>query len=674
MRYNFEIQLLIPLLRLQKYLMKHFTSVCFSLLAGFILSQSISAQDTSVYNKNQVFDPLFTTHEATGFRSANGAPGPKYWQNSVDYSIHATLDEKDTTLKGEVSMIYTNNSPDELNYLWLQLDQNLFDPASRGAATTPVTGDRFDVKGYTKGGYHIESASVIYKGKAYKITPVITDTRMQLRLPFSVRPNGDKINIKVNYFFSIPEYGADRMGRLYTKNGVIYQLAQWYPRMCVYDAVKGWNTLPYTGLGEFYCEYGNFDYYVTVPANMIVAGSGDLQNPEQVLTATEIKRLNEARKSDSTVFIINENEVGDKSTRLAKNGMLTWHFKMQNSRDVSWTASKAFIWDAARINFPSGRKGISMAVYPVESKGYDKYGRSTQYLKHSIEFYSKDYFEYPWNSAVVVAGVALGMEYPGIVFCSYKIGKASLWHDVTHEIGHNWFPMIVGTNERRYMWMDEGMNTFINGYASNFFNHGEYGDTTNRSILGMARTMLRSKDPLMTPPESMSLRDYGQYYSKTAVGLNILRTSVIGPDRFDYAFKTYIKRWAFKHPQPNDFFSTMNDAAGEDLNWFWKEWFYETWKFDQSIKSVKYVDERPENGALITIENLEQMALPVIVKVTEQNGETQIINLPVDVWRRDTDWTFKYNSTSPITSIILDPNGELPDVNRKNNTWEASNK
>lgn len=651
--------------------MKKFSSLCFSLLAALIFSQSISAQDTSLYNKNQVFDPTFTTHESTVFRSANGAPGPKYWQNTVNYSIHATLDEKDTTLRGEVAMTYTNNSPDDLNYLWLQLDQNLFDPQSRGAATTPVSGDRFDVKGYTKGGYHIGSASVVYKGKTYKINPVITDTRMQLRLPFSLKSNGDKIDIKVNYFFSIPEYGADRMGRLYTKNGVVYQLAQWFPRMCVYDAVKGWNTLPYMGLGEFYCEYGNFDYYVTVPADMIVAGSGDLQNQDQVLTPTEIKRLNEARKSDSTVFIINENEIGARSTRPTQKGMLTWHFKMQNSRDVSWTASKAFIWDAARINFPSGRKGISMAVYPVESKGYEKYGRATQYLKQSIEFYSKNYFEYPWNSAVVVAGVALGMEYPGIVFCSYKIGKGNLWHDVTHEIGHNWFPMIVGSNERRYMWMDEGMNTFINGYASNAFNHGEYGDTTKRSILGMARTMTRSKDPLMTPPESISLRDYGQYYSKTAVGLNILRNSVIGPDRFDYAFKTYIKRWAFKHPQPNDFFSTMNDAAGEDLNWFWKEWFYETWKLDQSVKSVKYVNDNAENGALITIENLDKLALPVVVKVTEQNGKSQLIKLPVDVWRRDTDWTFKYNSTSPLTSVVLDPNDEFPDVNRENNTWKS---
>jgi len=651
--------------------MKTFTSWCISFIL-FTISQSVFSQDsTSTYNHNQVFDPTFFTQNGNEFRSANGAPGPKYWQNNTNYIIHATLDEKDTLLKGNVSINYTNNSPDSLNYLWLQLDQNLFDSASRGAATTLVTGDRFDVKGYKKGGYNIVYASVLYKGKKYSLKPVITDTRMQLRLPFSMKPNGDKIEITIDYNFSIPEYGADRMGRLYTRNGVVYQLAQWYPRMCVYDDVMGWNTLPYMGLGEFYCEYGNFDYFVTVPADMIVAGSGDLQNPKDVLTSIEINKLNEARKSDSNVAIISENEIGLSSTRPAHTGNLTWHFKMHNSRDVSWTASKAFIWDAARINFPSGRKGISMAVYPVESKGYNAYGRSAQYLKQSIEFYSKDYFEYPWNSAVVVAGVALGMEYPGIVFCSYRIGKASLWHDVTHEIGHNWFPMIVGSNERRFMWMDEGMNTFVNGYASNWFNNGEYGDTTNKSIEREANSMKRNKNPLMTPPEAMGLRDYGMYYSKTAVGLNILRNSIIGANRFDYAFRTYIRRWAFKHPQPDDFFRTMNDAAGEDLGWFWKEWFYETWKLDQAVKSVVYIKDKPENGALITVENLGEIALPVTLKITEQNGNTQQIKLPVEVWQRDEQWTFKYNSTSPITSIVLDPNNELPDENRSNNIWKG---
>ena len=651
--------------------MKRLTSLFFYFAAAIIFSPSVAAQDSTLFNKNEVFDPTFLTQQGTEFRSADGAPGPRYWQNAANYIIHATLDEKDTALKGNVTINYTNNSPDELKYLWLQLDQNLFEPDSRGAATTLVSGDRFDVKGYKKGGYHIGAVSVIYKGKSYKIEPVITDTRMQLRLPFAVKPNGDKIDIKVNYWFSIPEYGADRMGRLYTKNGVIYQLAQWYPRMCVFDAVSGWNTLPYMGLGEFYCEYGDFDYYVTVPADMIVAGSGELQNAAEVLTPLEIKRWNEARHSDSTVFIVKEDEIGLPSTRPIQKGMLTWHFKMHNSRDVSWTASKAFIWDAARVNFPSGRKGIAMAVYPVESKGYDRYGRSTQYLKQSIEFYSKTYFEYPWNSAVVVAGVALGMEYPGIVFCSYEIGKASLWHDVTHEIGHNWLPMIVGSDERSFMWMDEGLNTFINGYASNAFNNGEYGDTTNTTILRMARVMKFAKDPLMTPPESMGLGDYGQYYSKTAVALNVLRNSVIGADRFDYAFKTYIHRWAFKHPQPIDFFRTMNDAAGENLNWFWKEWFYKTWKLDQAVKDVKYVKDKPAEGALITITNLQKMALPVVVKITEENGNTQLLNLPVNVWQRGADWTFKCNTISKITSVVLDPDEVLPDIDRKNNKWPS---
>ncbi len=643
------------------------TLVILILLTSF---KTVMAQDSaSVYDKNAVFDPYFMQETATEFRSSNGAPGPKYWQNRADYVIHATLNEADTTLHGNVEVNYTNNSPDELKYIWLQLDQNLFNPDSRGAAATPISGDRFDVKGFTKGGYHIEAVSVSYKGKNYKIDPVITDTRMQVRLPFAVRSNGDKISLNIKYFFYIPLYGADRMGRLYTKKGVVYELAQWYPRVCVYDDVQGWNTLPYMGLGEFYCDYGNYDYYVTVPADMIVAASGDLQNPQQVLTPTEIGRLNEARRSDSTVFIVKESEIGSSSTRPVKGGTLTWHFKMQNSRDVSWTASKAFIWDAARINFPSGRKGISMAVYPEESKGYNKYGRATQYLKQSIEFYSKTYFEYPWNSAVAVAGVALGMEYPGIVFCSYRIGKGNLWHDVTHEIGHNWFPMIVGSNERRYMWMDEGMNTFINGYSSNWFNHGEYGDTTHRNILQIARALKTEKDPLMTPPEAMDLRDYGQYYFKTAAGLNILRNSVIGPDRFDYAFRTYISRWAFKHPQPDDFFRCMNDAAGDNLNWFWKEWFCKTWKLDQAVKDVKYVDDDATKGSLITIENLQKMVMPVVVEVKEDNGNSQEIKLPVEIWQRGGEWTFKCNTTSSVKSVVIDPDDEFPDVDRKNNKW-----
>ncbi len=652
--------------------MNHFKTLCVCLFASIILPQSILAQSTSKYDQHQLFAPFFFTHNGNEYRSADGTPGPKYWQNKANYEIHATLNEQDTLLQGEVHIKYTNNSPNPLAFLWLQIDQNLFDPTSRGAATTLVSGDRFDVKGYKKGGEHIQSASVIYKGKTYVIKPVITDTRLQLRLPFAIKPNGDKIIVNIKYSFSIPQYGADRMGRLYTKNGVIYQLAQWYPRMCVYDDIRGWNILPYMGQGEFYCEYGNFDYYITAPASMIVAGSGVLQNPEEVLTSTEIKRLDEARKSDSTVQIIKEDEVGTASTRPREKGNLTWHFKMENSRDISWAASKAFRWDAARINFPSGRKGIAMAVYPIESQGYEGYGRSTQYLKQSIEFYSKTYFEYPWNSAVVVAGVALGMEYPGIIFCSYKIKNANLWHDVTHEIGHNWFPMIVGSNERRFMWQDEGLNTFINGFASTAFNNSEYGNHDYPSISPrMGLMMGNATDPLMTAPESMGFRDVGLYYYKTSLALDILRNDVLGPERFDYAFRYYIKNWAFKHPQPDDFFRSIDNAAGEDLGWFWREWFFTTWTLDQAVSGVKYVDDNATNGALITIENLGQMALPVTAEITEQNGHSSIIKLPVEIWQRGGKWTFKYNSTSPIKSVVLDPKVHYPDTDRDNNTWKA---
>lgn len=637
------------------------------LLAGICLAWAVQAQ--SHYDQHALFNPFFYTHNGNVYRSADGSPGPQYWQNRADYDIHATLSEKDTTVSGTVIIHYQNNSPDSLSFLWLQLDQNLFSPDSRGAATTPVGGDRFDVKGFKRGGYHIQEVSIVYHGRKQVVDPIISDTRMQIQLHQPVLPRGDRIDIEVKYSFAIPEYGADRMGRLYTKNGVVYEIAQWYPRMEVYDDVMGWNTLPYMGLGEFYCEYGNFDYYITVPADMIVVGSGDLMNPEQVLTHTEIARLQKARESDTTVMIISPDEVGKKNTRPTHQGELTWHFRMLNTRDVSWAASKAFVWDAARVNLPSGRKAIAMSAYPIESAGYHAYGRSTEYLKHSIEIYSRAYYEYPWNSAVSVAGVALGMEYPGIIFCRHDLQDGQLWGDITHEIGHNWFPMIVGSNERRYMWQDEGFNTFINEYATKMFHHGEYYDSTERPALYMARAMQREHDPLMTPPEAMSLNEYGLYYSKTALALDILRKWILGPQRFDYAFRTYIQRWAFKHPQPDDFFRTMENAGGEDLGWFWKEWFYTTWTLDQSVDTVTYVHNNPQQGCYITISNLQQMALPVLIQIREANGQSHFLQLPVEIWQRGGQWTFFYPTTSPVSEVVLDPDNQFPDIDRSNNRW-----
>jgi hypothetical protein len=600
-----------------------------------------------------------------------------YWQNKSSYLIHATLSEKDTSISGDVTISYVNNSPDKLDYLWLQLDQNLFDQTSRGAASIPYAKDRFGVSGFTRGGYKISSVTVSQAGKMYDVQPVVTDTRMQIRLKNPVLPKGDRISIKINYYFAIPEHGADRMGRLYTDQGVEYEIAQWYPRMCVYDDVEGWNTLPYMGLGEFYCDYGNFDYYVTAPAEMIVYGSGELQNATQVLTAEEIKRLAVASGSDKTVSIIRADEVGKSSIRPAVKGNLTWHFIMNNSRDVAWVASKALVWDAAGVNLPSGRKILAMSAYPVESAGETAYSRGTEYLKSSIEFYSKEYFEYPWNTAVNIGGKVTGMEYPGIIFNSYKSVKSDLWFVISHEIGHNWYPMIVGSNERKYMWQDEGINTFINYYDALHFNHGEYATDisliqNNLFTILQPKTFLHCTTPLMLAPEAMG-DDYVQYYSKTMFGLQVLRNEVLGANRFDYAFRKYTAAWAFKHPTPYDFFRCMNSAAGEDLNWFWKEWFFTTWKLDQAITGVKYVNGNPSEGVMITIENKEKMIMPVIIQIVQTNGKSEVLRLPVEVWQRGGTWNLKYASVGKIVKVILDPENVLPDVDRENNVWSDVN-
>lgn len=642
--------------------------------AGFLFSQNLENESTR-YNSKEFFLSTFNPTAGNLFRSSNGTPGPLYWQNSSDYLIHATLSEKDTTVVGDVTITYTNNSPDQLEYLWLQLDQNIFKPDSRSVAATRYPDDYFGVLGNTNGGYQIKNVTINQGDNSYSVQPIITDTRMQIRLKTAMQPKGDHLSIKINFSFVIPRDGAARFGRLSTKDGVIYQIAQWYPRMCVYDDVEGWNTLPYLGFGEFYCDYGNYDYYITAPAEMIVYGSGDLQNAQDVLTKEQIKRLSLASKSDRTIAIISSDEVGKPTMRPSSKGNLTWHFKMNNTRDVAFAASKGLIWDAAKINLPSGRKALAMSCYPVESAGDTAWARSTEYLKASIEIYSEHFFEYPWNNAVSSAGITEGMEYPGMIFNNYKETKASLWFLISHEIGHNWYPMIVGSNERRYMWHDEGLNTYVNFIANDIFNNGEYKTDPSYFEKDFFASrdytqFMQYKDPLMTMSDAMDEEQHWQFYGKTAYGLNLLRTVIVGKDRFDYAFRKYTEAWAFKHPTPYDFFHCINNATGEDLNWFWNEWFYTTWKLDQAVASVSYVDNDPAKGSLITIENKGKMIMPVIIKMIQMNGQTETVRLPVEIWARGSNWTFKYASTSKIDKVIIDPENQFPDLERKNNEWK----
>jgi len=622
------------------------------------------------FDQRKAFDPQFYPQSGNDFRSASGEPGPRYWQNRADYKINATLDTAAKTLSATVELSYTNNSPDNLGFLWLQLDQNIYKKESRGSATTTETGGRWANGDFTQGDV-IRSITVEDGGTKY--TPKVneSDTRLQVWLQQPLKASGNKVKLTIAYQFAIPEYGTDRMGRLATSYGTVFTMAQWFPRMAVYDDIQGWNTLPYLGAGEFYLEYGDIDYSITAPADLIVTGSGALQNEKEVLTAAQQTRLAAARASDKTVTIRSAEEVRE-AARKGTSGTRTWKFRIENTRDAAWAASKAFVWDAARINLPSGKKSLAASVYPVESIKKDGWQRSTEFVKASIEHYSKKWFEYPYPAAVNVAGNVAGMEYPGIVFCSYNDAGGELWGVTDHEFGHIWFPMIVGSNERKYAWMDEGFNTFINGLSTKEFNKGEYANFSFFSPdMLIASAFNPTMDPLWTTPDVVQQHNLGiAAYMKPAMMLDALRDVVLGPERFDMAFREYIRRWAYKHPTPWDFFRTIENVSGEDLSWFWRGWVMNNWKLDQRVANVTYEENNPKTGSTITIENLDQMVMPAIVLVKEQNGKEHRLNLPVEVWQRGGVWSFHAPTTSTVTDVILDPDKKLPDVNRKNNTFQ----
>ena len=641
-------------------------------LAAVLVATAQTESNRSVYDPHALFSPLFYTYNGNSYRAATGEPGPDYWQNRVDYRIDAKMDEEAKQVSATVTISYTNNSPQQLPFLWLQLDQNLFSKDSRGQAKMPATGrSRYgDASSEFDGGYKIKSVQLINGTVSSKADYLVNDTRMQVRLSKALAAKGGKLQLKIEYSYTVPEYGADRTGILATKNGNIFAIAQWFPRMCVFDDVRGWNTDPYLGASEFYCEYGNFDVSITAPSAMIVAASGELQNPQEVLTPQQLQRYNQAKQSDKTVMIRDSADVTNPASRPSRS-TVTWKYKLTNARDFAWAASRSFIWDAARMNLPDGKKGLAMSVYPVESNGQNAWSRSTEYTKASIENYSKRWFPYPYYSAVNVAANIGGMEYPGIVFCGYRSRTAGLWGVTDHEFGHTWFPMIVGSNERRYGWMDEGFNTFINGIAAEDFNNGEYyrkpGSAHKSRLFG------KGMESVLNTPDGMLERNIGSLlYAKPGFALTLLRNEILGQDRFDYAFKKYIRDWAYKHPTPWDFFRSIENGAGEDLAWFWKSVFIETYQLDQAVTKVEYRNNDPKNGALVTIENLQQMAMPVTVEYTTSAGKTARLKLPVEIWQSTGTWKFALPTTEAVTMVVLDPDKILPDMDPENNTWKAN--
>ncbi|QWT21916.1 M1 family metallopeptidase [Bacillus sp. NP157] len=633
-------------------------------LAGLALATSVAAT-AGTFDPRETFAPFTYPQTVNAYRSGSGMPGPLFWQNRADYDLAATLDPVKNTLVGKATIHYTNNSPDALDVLWLQLDENRFTADARGN----FTGDRGETR-HTDG-YRIASVTVGEGSKALKATYVVSDTRMQVRLPETLKAKGGRVDVTIEYSYDLPGNFGGRTGFDPSKNGNIYEMAQWYPRLCVYDDQRGWDTAPYLN-SEFYLEYGDFNYAITVPSDMIVAGSGELVNPEDVLTKTQQQRLAKARDSDATVMILAPDEVAKPVSRPKQGGTLTWKFRMHDTRDVAFGASTAYVWDAARINLPEGKKALAMSVYPVESATPALWGRSTEFMKASVEHFSQKWYPYPYPVAINEGGsAASGMEYPGIVFDPSKAPAKPLHMVTAHEIGHTWFPMIVGSDERRNAWMDEGFNTFIDVYEMDAFNHGEFGPKRDGEYAPKGGNPVDGILPLLADQDAPSLlmgadmvkekyRHPATYY-KAALGLVLLREEIIGPERFDPAFRKYIATWAYRHPTPSDFFRLMESEAGEDLGWFWRGWYANNWQLDLAVTKVQ--------GAVVTIENRDQLVMPATLRVTFDDKTTRDIRIPVETWQQHKSFDVSVPGDRKIVAAVIDPDHKVPDRDRSNNGW-----
>ena len=601
-------------------------------------------------------------------RAGSGAPGARYWQQRADYDIRATLDTGARTLHGELTLTYTNHSPDTLRFVWLQVEQNAFRPGSLNSYVFPPTA-RFGGRDFP-GGDNIERLEQVM-GTATapvrtKLASRTEGTMMKVDLAAPLAP-GAVATLAIAWNFEVPEHGADRMGR----DGALYEIAQWYPRVAVYDDLRGWNTEPYLGQGEFYLDYGDFQLAITVPAGYIVAATGELRNPREVLTPAQVARLAAAARSDTTVHIITAAELASGAARPTKTGTRTWRFAAANVRDAVWAASPDYLWDASSWNG-------HMAFAYYRPSATETWKEAADMSRMSIMEYSERWFPYPWPQISAVEGPISGMEYPMVAMETKSEDKYDLYNVVTHEIGHMWYPMIVGSNERMHMWQDEGFNTFIN-YFSEARRYPEKGDYAARVRFDRDSTVGRFMQagidgPLEINPDRINPRYLGENaYVKTAVGLALLREEILGPAAFDDAFREYTRRWAFKHPAPEDFYRTMEDAGGRRLDWFWREWFLENPHFDQAIDTTLSRQHGDTTDVIVRYANRARGVLPLRVRMTFSDGTRQDFAYPAEVWSPNTTTyvrQYQFTGKQPVR-IELDPDHRLLDLDRTNNVWGA---
>jgi hypothetical protein len=591
------------------------------------------------------------------YRSGSGHPGPRYWQQRADYAITAELDPKANEIRGREAITYTNNSPDALHYVWVYLEQNICAPNSvtNQLHQPPLAflGSSFDFscQGF-KGGITLDHVRVGERD----VTGATYGTTMRIDLPAPLRPTAS-LRLDFGWHFNVPAQGAGRMGH----DGPLYEIAQWYPRVAVYDDVAGWNHEPYIGAGEFYLEYGSFNVALTVPASYVVAATGQLTNPAQVLTATQIARLRAARLADSVVHVITKDEAGHpERTRPTSSGTLTWRFTADSVRDFAFAAGPNFRWDAIRYE-----KTLIETLYRPTA---DKWEEAIHMAHDAIKYFSEQWYPYPYPHATTVEGPIEGMEYPMLTFVPNSPTREDQQWALSHEFGHEWFPMILGSNERLYPWMDEGFNTFIDlAGAAKYFAGTPYGDSIEVHPLHLysAHAIPGNEQPLIEKP--VEVRDlFWGGYQKPALMMQLLRYEVLGKARFDQAFRDYIQTWAFKHPTPSDFFRLMRDASGMELDWFWRDWVFTTARLDQAVDSVS---TSAAGQSVIHLSSRGTMVMPAELAITFSDGSQSTVRLPVEMWNLSTRFDYRVAEQKVVRRVEVDPRKALPDVDRGNNVW-----
>ena len=612
--------------------MRLFYLVC----VGFVMAGASGAGAQLADPFRQLDDRWATPNT---YRTASGAPGHAYWQQRADYLVSASLDEKTHTLSGKETITYTNNSPNALTYLWLQLDQNRFQKTSKSALgkTTDSDDDRItfmqarrELDGDFGGGFDIRSVT---QNGGQALPHTIVDSMMRVDLPAPLEP-GQKFTFNVEWGFQIPDASMiDSRGGYEIaerKGNAIYTIAQWYPRMAAYTDTEGWNVKPFLGDAEFALEFGDFEVELTVPADHIVSATGTLQNADTVLTDAQRERLDKARDADKPVFIVTAREALDNEDE-GTDETKTWVFKADNVRDFAFASSRKFIWDAMGVKQEDGDPVLAMSFYPNEANPlWSQY--STHAVAHSLEVFSRLVFAYPYPVAQSVNGPIYGMEYPMIAFNGprperdekgKKVYSRKLKYDllsvIFHEIGHNYFPMIVNSNERRWGWMDEGLNTYLEFAAEQAWEK-DYPSTRGEPTTMIDYMSEGGDRPIMTQPDAI-LELGNNAYGKVAAGLVILRETVLGRELFDFAFKEYARRWKFKRATPEDFFRTMEDASGVDLDWFWRGWFYGTDPVDIGITSVtRFAIDDPNPDAKAKKSKEEKKDEPLTLTQSRDEG------------------------------------------------------